>query len=161
VKSIIVVVVLLLFSILAFFFFQTKSEIYTLLHTPFSLIATEPSPLPPRCKALKVLTPLENEEITSPLEVKVVVDNSSPYCNWRVYEAQAGTIALTDGKGTVLGTSVLKTEDNWMQSEPVNYTASIDFTKPTNTTKAMLVITEENPKGSSKVQTITHPLLFK
>lgn len=116
-------------------------------HTPTSPIS-----------CLRIISPQKNQLIISPLTVTVVVDNTSNTCHWTVFEAQAGTIEIVDDEGTTIGTSALKTTDNWMTNKAVTYEGIVIFTKAPASDNIVLQITEENPSGKPNPQTVTLPL---
>jgi hypothetical protein len=158
-KKIIVItclVFLLMIAVFAYLFYRSVSS-----HPISDLFVTQTSTPKPTCSGLTIQTPTKNQTISSPLEITAVVDNRNPLCNWRVYEAQAGTIEIKDTKGNIVGKGVLQTEDNWMQAEPVTYHAALTFSKPTTQTKAILTITEENPAGKPDAKSVSLPLLLE
>lgn len=111
-----------------------------------------------RCDAITILSPKDNAKIASPLTVNATVDNRGE-CHWTVFEAQAGTIEITDGLGKVVGKGVLKTTQDWAVSTPVTYTATITLSKP-STSGGTLTITEENPSGKANPQKHSTPVTF-
>lgn len=110
------------------------------------------------CNAVTVLFPKDNAKVASPLDIKVTVDNRGE-CHWTVFEAQAGTVEVTDGLGKVIGTGVLKTTQEWTVPTPVTYTATITLSKP-STSGGTLTITEENPSGKADPQRHSIPVSF-
>src|SRR6478736_1509020 len=79
------------------------------------------------CQALNIQSPLENDQVTRDFTVRAVVDNSNPKCHWTVFEAQAGTIEIKDANGKLVGNGELKTTEDWMTDNPVNYTSDISL----------------------------------
>lgn len=111
-----------------------------------------------RCDAISVLSPKDNVKVVSPLTIKVTIDNRGE-CHWNVFEAQAGTVTITDGLGTVIGTGILKTAQEWTTPNPLTYTAVITLSKP-STSGGTLTITEENPSGKANPQKHFIPVSF-
>lgn len=118
-------------------------------------LATTPTPT---CQPLTVITPKSGEKATSPLSISIIVDNTAcPSSHWTVWEAQAGTAVLKDNKGKVLGTAVLKTNDDWTLQKPTPYNAVIQYNEESGS-HLELVIQEENPSGKPNPKSITVPL---
>lgn len=114
---------------------------------------TNPAPTPEKCSAIKIVSPEKNSKITSPLLVKVIINNTEE-CRWTVFEAQAGTVKIKDASGKELGQGVLKTTEEWTTDKPVNYEGEITFSKPASAT-GIIEITEENPSGRPNPQKIS------
>lgn len=111
-----------------------------------------------KCDAIAILSPKDNVKVVSPLAVRVTIDNRGE-CHWTVFEAQAGTITITDGLGKVVGQGVLKTTQEWTVETPVTYTAVVTLSKP-STSGGTLTITEENPSGKADPQKHSIPVSF-
>lgn len=164
-KSVIAVIVLLVVLLSVFFFFGSRQSRKTAEITPTTgptPTRTNEQPVPTKiaikCSAISVLSPRDNAKITTPLTIRVVVDNRGD-CHWTVFEAQAGTVTITDGLGNTIGTGVLKTTQEWTAPNPVTYTASVTLSKPT-TSGGTLTITEENPSGKENPQKHSVPVSF-
>ncbi len=104
------------------------------------------------CKAIKIIKPSNGQKIVSPLEVHVIVDNTSPKCHWTVFETQAGTMSLKDNTGQAIGTGILKTTSDWMTNQPITYTGNITFANNPSSDDLILTIFEENPSGQPNVK---------
>ncbi len=124
------------------------------IQTPYT--TQIPTPIP-SCDAVTILSPKPGSKITSPLTVTVKVDNTKS-CKWTVFEAQAGTLTLKDSNGQILGSGILTTTSEWMTEQPVIYTGTVEFTKPT-TDDVTLVIEEEDPSGQG-AQIVPIPLTY-
>ncbi len=111
------------------------------------------------CDGLKIVSPTKDQQITSPVTVTVIVDNTNNQCKWTVFEAQAGTMTLKDSSGQTLGTGTLTTSYDWMTDQPVEYTGTITFSQPTGN-KLKLLIEEENPSGQPGASQVTLPLTY-
>lgn len=97
---------------------------------------------------LKIVKPeIDGRPIVSPLHIEAIIDNTKMEtlgCSWGVFEAQAGTIQVTDTEGNILGTSTLNTvAEEWMTTSPTIYTSDIELSYiPDN--KIILTFTEDN-----------------
>src|SRR6185369_5308191 len=112
------------------------------------------------CPNLTITTPKQGTKITSPMTVTVIVDNTkSQSCHWTVFEAQAGTMTLTDSTGQTIGTGVLTTTSEWMTDKAVIYNGTINLTKIPASSYITLTVTEEDPSGKGGKQ-ITLPLKY-
>jgi hypothetical protein len=102
---------------------------------------------------------------TAPISVTAVVDNTNMQalgCSWTVFEAQAGTIELKDGNGTVLGFGLLTTTQDWMTASPVTYTGQVTSNSVfAPGTPLTLVFTEENPSGDGIPDTLVVPVVVQ
>ena len=109
---------------------------------------------------LKVVSPLPNEQVSFPVNVEVIVDNSNPNCDhWTVFEAQAGTAEIKTADGTPVGSTPLSTESDWMTDQAVTYKATIPLVEDTNETEFTLVISSENPSGEpERMKTVSIPI---
>jgi hypothetical protein len=101
----------------------------------------------------------------APISVTAVVDNTNMQalgCSWTVFEAQAGTIELKDGNGTVLGFGLLTTTQDWMTASPVTYTGQVTSNSVfAPGTPLTLVFTEENPSGDGIPDTLVVPVVVQ
>jgi len=109
------------------------------------------------CDGIQIIEPQAGSKVSSPVKVKVVVDNTKSKCRWTVFEGQAGVIQMQGKNSDLLGNSILSTTDNWMQDGPVTYTGSLTFTTPADKDIA-LIIDEENPSGKPNAKQIKIPL---
>lgn len=108
------------------------------------------------CQALTIVTPHNNDTVTSTFTVTAIVDNRNLNCHWTVFEAQAGTITVKDQTGATVGTGVLHTSDTWTTDNPVTYSGEITLAPNTAHGTIQLIITEENPSGQpGKTRTIS------
>jgi hypothetical protein len=108
---------------------------------------------------LRVTRPLPGSQVTFPLEIKAVVDNTGAQnlgCSWGAFEAQAGSIVIQDMLNNTLATGVLSTTDNWMTSDPVAYAATIPaLSNPNYTGPLVITFTEDNAQGIPNPDTLT------
>lgn len=112
----------------------------------------------PPCTAITIKNPKDNDKLGTTLIVKVIVDNTGQ-CHWTVFEAQAGTVVITDGLGKIIGKGILTTQEEWTKATPTTYTATITLSKA-STSGGTLTITEENPSGKPNAQKYTIPVSF-
>ncbi len=112
----------------------------------------------PPCSAISIKNPKDNDKLSKTLMVKVVIDNRGQ-CHWTVFEAQAGTVVITDGLGKIVGKGILSTQEGWTKATPTTYTATITLSKA-STSGGTLTITEENPSGKPNAQKYTIPVSF-
>ncbi len=151
---IIIVVLILLICGLYIFRRVNLNESISTIPSPI------PSPIKAQCTAVTLLSPQENQKVSSPLAITVTVDNRNKDCRWTVFEAQAGTLRLLDESKTVIGEGVLTTSGDWMTNEPVMYNGIITFEKSPVGKKLELQIIEENPSGKPDSQILTFPLTY-
>ncbi len=109
--------------------------------------------------AIHFIQPKHQEEVTSPVHLEVVVDNSKENCFWTVFEGQAGMIELYSHTGQLLGKAPLYTQGEWMTSTPVTYKSEIEYSEYVGPITALL--TEENPSGIEAPQYTSMILIGK
>lgn len=112
-----------------------------------------------KCSALTITTPESGAQVTDPVTVTVVVDNTNPKCGWTVFEAQAGSMELRDETDQLIGTGILTTTDDWMTNQPVTYTGTIPFMNVPASANLVLTIFEEDPSGQGSQEVIL-PLTY-
>ncbi len=118
------------------------------------------APITKTCSNFIVVTPKQGQKITSPMTISAIVDNTkSKSCHWTVFEAQAGTMQLTDSKGETIGKGMLTTTSEWMTDKAVTYSGTITLTKPPAGSEITLTITEEVPSGKGR-KVINIPLTY-
>lgn len=165
-KAVILIVVLIVIILPVGLYFSSKQSKKTADIIPTSgptPTRTNEQPVPTtaaikKCDAITVLSPKDNIKVVSPLTVRVTIDNRGQ-CHWTVFEAQAGTVTITDGLGKVVGQGILKTTQEWTTPNPVTYTATVTLSKP-STSGGTLTISEENPSGKENPQKHTVPVSF-
>jgi len=165
-KAAILIVVLIVIILPVALYFSSKQTKKTSDIVPTSgptPTKTNEQPVPTtavvkKCDAITVLSPKDNTRVVSPLTIRVTIDNRGE-CNWTVFEAQAGTVTVTDGLGNVVGTGILKTKEEWTTPNPVTYTAVVTLSKP-STSGGTLTVTEENPSGKANPQKHLVPVSF-
>jgi len=95
---------------------------------------------------LVVLSPQENEEVTSPLKIRGYVNGGG----WAAFEGQAGWVELKAEQGgvaQVLGTALLTATGEWM-TQIVNFETTLSFNPKLAIGDLTLQFHNENPSGS-------------
>lgn len=87
-----------------------------------------------------VISPLPNQEVTSPL---TVTGQARGY--W-FFEASF-PIQLTDENGVVIANAIATAKDNWMTKEFVQFEAALQFKVPKTGTVGNIVLEKANPSG--------------
>lgn len=89
-----------------------------------------------------VSTPKSNTSISSPVTV-----SGQARGNW-FFEASA-PVKVTDKSGTVLGESHIEATGDWMTTEFVSFTGSVNYTLPNGATSTdgFVVFMNDNPSG--------------
>ncbi len=97
----------------------------------------------------------ENQLISSPLNIK------GKARGFWFFEASF-PVKLVDADENVLASSIATAEGEWMTEDFVDFTASLDYTKPTSTSRALLILSKDNPSGDPKFdQSIFIPVMLK
>ncbi len=104
------------------------------------------APFPETKPGIEVFSPKANEEITSPLEIKGIVNGGV----WIGFEGQVGTVKLLDSQGSELANTYLRAATDWMKP-PIIFEATLDFVYP-NEDDGKLVFSNENPSGLPQYQ---------
>jgi hypothetical protein len=99
---------------------------------------------PPVVGDVVVFTPTENQIITSPLQV-----TGKARGTW-FFEANI-IIRIKDANGNTLALKGMNATEDWMTTNYVNFTGSIEFSKPSTAT-GFLVIESDNPSGDPQQQ---------
>lgn len=93
---------------------------------------------------IRLTTPLPNETITSPLTIK-----GEARGNW-FFEASF-PVVVTDSDGLVIGQGAAHADGDWMTTDFVSFTATIEFKTSTSTTaernNGSLILKKDNPSG--------------
>ncbi len=88
---------------------------------------------------ISVISPLANSSILSPVTITGRAKGS-----W-FFEASF-PITILDSNGTVLGKGIAKAQGDWMTTDFVDFTASINYTKPLTST-GYILLHNDNPSG--------------
>jgi hypothetical protein len=87
-----------------------------------------------------VTTPLPGDSITSPLEIK-----GEARGQW-FFEASFPVI-LTNWDGLIIAQGIATADGDWMTTEFVPFTATLEFTKPEYNERGTLILQKDNPSG--------------
>jgi len=87
-----------------------------------------------------VTNPLANTEISSPIVIKGEAKGG-----W-FFEASF-PIFLTDWDGLIIAQGIAQAEGDWMTTDFVPFTATLNFTKPSYGTTGSLILKKDNPSG--------------
>lgn len=100
---------------------------------------------------IKILEPSSTTIVSFPIIVTAEVNNkdAGENCRWTVFEAQAGSVSLTDSEGTLVSNGVLRTLDDWMSDGPVVYKAVLNLDKGPKSKNMTVTINEEKPSGET------------
>ncbi|KKT25010.1 MAG: hypothetical protein UW07_C0004G0009 [Candidatus Nomurabacteria bacterium GW2011_GWF2_43_8] len=93
-----------------------------------------------RGKTIRLYTPQANGTIKSPLVIK-----GEARGNW-FFEASF-PITLVDWDGLIIAESYATAEGDWMTTEFVPFTATLEFKKPTYKNNGALILQKDNPSG--------------
>ncbi len=97
-----------------------------------------------------------------PIYVEGVVDNrEAGECRWTVFEGQAGKVEAFDIENNLVSDGVLKTVEDWMTDEPVNYKAILNLHKAPVSRDLRIIVTEEDPSGEGMVEKIEFKAILK
>ena len=97
----------------------------------------------------------ENQIISSPIKIE---GKARGY--W-FFEASF-PIQLVDSNGNILATSIATADGDWMTTDFVNFTANLEYEKPTSTNRALLILNKDNPSGDpDKDQSIFITVILK
>ena len=131
-KSIIITVILLVVLVVTFLVFDwgrrgsfiSENNVTTTLELPIS-----------------VDFPRERQEVKSPIKISGKARGS-----W--FFEGSFPIQLVDADGNILGTSLATSTENWMTTDYIPFTSELSFEKATSTTRAVLVLSKDNPSGN-------------
>jgi len=71
-------------------------------------------------------------------------------------------IKLVDTNGNILATTTGQAQSDWMTSDFVNFTATLEYVKSTSTSHALIVLSNDNPSGNPDLdQAIFIPVILK
>lgn len=107
---------------------------------------------------IKVSKPASGEAVASPLSLSGQARGS-----W-YFEATA-PVKVTDASGKVLGTGHIQAQGEWMTTNFVPFTGTIDFkvsTTSATTTSGFVVFNNDNPSGDpARSKSVSIPVVFK
>ena len=104
---------------------------------------------------ISVNSPKENQTISSPVKISGKVKG-----NW--FFEGSFPIQLVDSNGNVLGTSIATSTSDWMTTDFIPFTSELSFDKATSTTRAVLILKNDNPSGNPELdQNVFIPVILK
>jgi hypothetical protein len=116
-------------------------------------------------------TTINNSSSTSNLPIVVNIKDNQEVSNHIIIQGKARgywffeasfPIELIDSDGSVLAKTIATADGDWMTEDFVNFSAVIDFPKPTSTRHALLVLSKDNPSGDPDLdQSIFVPVIIK
>ena len=97
----------------------------------------------------------DNQEVSSP--VKIVGKAKG---NW--FFEGSFPIDLVDTNDNLIGSAIAKADGDWMTTDYVNFTASLEYDKSTSSKHALLVLSKDNPSDNPDFdQSIFIPVILK
>jgi hypothetical protein len=97
----------------------------------------------------------DNQEVSSPIVIE-----GKARGNW-FFEATF-PIQLVDTDGNIIASTVAKAEGDWMTTNFVNFTASLEYNKSTSTDRGLIILKKDNPSGIPEFdQSIFIPVILK
>jgi hypothetical protein len=97
----------------------------------------------------------DNQEISNPVKI-----SGKARGNW-FFEASF-PIQLVDSDGNIIASTIARAQSDWMTTDFVNFTAEFNYVKPTSTTRALIVLSKDNPSGNPEFdQSIFIPVTLK
>jgi hypothetical protein len=97
----------------------------------------------------------DNQEVSSPLKIR-----GRARGNW-FFEASF-PVELVDIDGNVLAAAPAQALSDWMTTDFVNFSVTLNYTKSTSTNHALLVLSKDNPSGNPEFdQSIFIPVTLK
>jgi hypothetical protein len=98
---------------------------------------------------------IDNQEVSSPIKIE-----GKARGNW-FFEATF-PIQLVDADGNTIASTLAQAKSDWMTTDFVNFTAELKYDKPTSTTRALIVLSKDNPSGNPDFdQSIFIPVKLK
>lgn len=97
----------------------------------------------------------DNQSVSSPINIKGKARGS-----W-FFEASF-PIQLVDDNGDILAATTARAESDWMTSDYVNFTATLNYEKSTTTLRGLIVLSKDNPSDNPDFdQSIFIPVILK
>jgi hypothetical protein len=164
-KSLVYLALLVVALVGLFLFFKPISkdqDFITIVdeHLTPSVPTVVDTPITEKCGA-QLVSPKPNEVVYESILVELIVAHpAGASCNWVVFEGLGGRVELLDEDGTVIGSALLETIEEWMTTEPVLFTGTLSV-KEINSANLQIRVTEDDPSGMGIVDTITIPVIFE
>jgi hypothetical protein len=108
---------------------------------------------------IRVSSPISNDYISSPLVIKGEAKGT-----W--YFEASFPVVLTDGGGVIIAQGIAQANPpaggDWMTTNFVPFTATLNFTKPSNDKNGFLILKKDNPSGlPQNADSLEIPVNFK
>ena len=97
----------------------------------------------------------DNQEVSSPITIL-----GKARGNW--YFEATFPVKLVDLDGNVLVSTFASAEGDWMTTDFVNFSTTLEYTKSTSTNHALIVLSKDNPSGMPEFdQSIYIPVILR
>jgi hypothetical protein len=97
----------------------------------------------------------DNQEVSNPIKIE-----GKARGNW-FFEATF-PVQLVDTDGNIIASTTARAETDWMTTDFVNFTATLEYVKSTTTARALIVLNKDNPSGNPDFdQSIFIPVILK
>jgi len=146
-KKIIILIIILVLIIITFLVFDFGRKNSAPLNTEVNASTTSSLPIELNIK--------DEQEISSPVKIEGKA---------RGYWFFEGSfpIKLVSTNNEVLGTAIAQAEGDWMTVDFVNFTANLEYTKSTSTSRALLILSKDNPSDNRELdQEVYIPVILK
>lgn len=98
---------------------------------------------------------IENQVLSSPIKIE-----GKARGNW--FFEGSFPIDLIDGRDNLIGNAIAKADGEWMTTDYVNFTATLEYTKSTSTDSALLIFSKDNPSDNADLdESIYIPVKLK
>ena len=84
--------------------------------------------------------PIDNQVVTNPIYISGTVKG-----NW--FFEGSFPVQLIDSNGAVITTALAHTDGDWMTTDYVNFSATLEYPKATTTERALILLKNDNPSG--------------
>jgi len=149
-KTIVIIIILVITLVVAFLIFDWGRREAVAPGGNVTVTGTTTEEFP-----ITVDFPKTNQIVKSPIKISGKVRG-----NW--FFEGSFPIKLEDADGNVLGTSIATSTESWMTTDFIPFTSVLSFEKATSTTRAVLILKNDNPSGDpTKDQNIYIPLMLK
>jgi hypothetical protein len=156
-KFVIPTIIILIIAVLLSFIFDwgRKDEIptvdqNTVTTSTVEQVSTSTTEMPIVVNNIK-----DNQIVSNPIIIK-----GKARGNW-FFEASF-PVQLVDTDGNIMATAVAQAESDWMTTDFVNFTATLNYVKSTSTDRALIVLSNDNPSGNPELdRSILIPVILK
>lgn len=104
---------------------------------------------------IEVYFPKDNQEVKSPIKI------TGKARGFWFFEGSF-PIDLVDSSGNIITSTIATSTEGWMTENFIDFSATLEFSKPTSTIHALLVLKKDNPSGNPDFDaSIFIPVLLK